>query len=34
MPQEELEPMTLVIERTKTVHALDIAATVIGSKFV
>jgi hypothetical protein len=31
MPQLEFEPMTLVFERAKTFHALDRAATVIGS---
>jgi hypothetical protein len=31
MPQVEFEPTIPVFERAKTVHALDRAATVIGS---
>jgi hypothetical protein len=34
MPQVGFEPMTPVFERTKTVHALDRAAVVIGSEWV
>jgi hypothetical protein len=30
MPRMEFEPTTPVMERAKTVHALDRAATVIG----
>jgi hypothetical protein len=30
MPRVGFEPMTPVIERAKTVHALDCAGTVIG----
>jgi hypothetical protein len=30
MPRLGFEPMTPVFERTKTVHALDRAATVMG----
>jgi hypothetical protein len=30
MPQVGLEPMILVFERAKTVHALERAATMIG----
>jgi hypothetical protein len=33
MPREGFEPTIRVVERTKTVHALDRAATVIGSKY-
>jgi hypothetical protein len=32
MPQVEFEPTIPVFEPAKTVHALDLAATVIGSK--
>jgi hypothetical protein len=32
MPRVEFEPMIPVLERTKIVHALDRAATVIGSE--
>jgi hypothetical protein len=31
MPEVGFEPTTPVLERAKTVHALDRAATVIGS---
>jgi hypothetical protein len=31
MPRVGLEPTILVLERVKTVHALDLAVTVIGS---
>jgi hypothetical protein len=31
MPRVRLEPTIPVLERTKTVHALDRAATVIGA---
>jgi hypothetical protein len=31
MPQEGFEPTKAMFERTKVVHALDRAATVIGS---
>jgi hypothetical protein len=31
MPQEKFEPMIPVSERTKTFHALDHVATVVGS---
>jgi hypothetical protein len=31
MPQVGFEPMIPVLERAKTVHALDRAATVIGN---
>jgi hypothetical protein len=31
MPRVEFEPMIPVFERAKTVHALDRAATVIGT---
>jgi hypothetical protein len=31
MPQEGFEPTDPAVERTKTVHALDRAATVIGN---
>jgi hypothetical protein len=31
MPRVEFEPTTSVLERAKTVHALDRAATVMGT---
>jgi hypothetical protein len=34
MPQEGFEPTTPVIQRAKTVHALDRAATVICDEVV
>jgi hypothetical protein len=34
MPQVEFEPTTQVFERGKTVHALDGAATVIGTPLI
>jgi hypothetical protein len=32
MPQVGFEPMILVFKRAKTVHALDRAATLIGTR--
>jgi hypothetical protein len=34
MPGVGFEPMTSVVEQTKTVHAADRAATVIGLEIV
>jgi hypothetical protein len=34
MPQVGFEPTTPVLERAKTVHALDSAATVIGGAHI
>jgi hypothetical protein len=31
MPRMEFEPTTLVFERAKNVHGLDLAVTVIGN---
>jgi hypothetical protein len=33
MPRVLFEPMTPEFERAKTVHTLDLAATVIGEQF-
>jgi hypothetical protein len=33
MPRVAFEPMTLVFDRVKTVHALDHAATMIGMMY-